>query len=224
MAGGETDWRGAALLTMAFVATAIGLYGGNGVLDHFDISGLSGVPGSVFAAPFGLLVGVAVFEQWQPAVGLAVVSIPAFWSASQLTGELAQARIPLMAGHEEGFAFLVGSLLGALIIAAALTYWRKSSPSRFVLVLIMAAIAAFAFVNPWLSNDWDLLTGFAVWQVLVGWALVGGQGPSAYPGRNRRIGTVAVPALIIGVIGLALVPPATSANSQLEQTHRTQQN
>ena len=226
MTAGETNWGDAALLTAAFVATAIGLYGAQGVLEYFDISGLSGIPASVFAAPFGLLVGVALFEQWSPAVGLAVVSVPAFWSASQLTSELAQARIPLLAGYEEGFAFLVGSLLGALIMAAAVTYWRKSSPSRFVFAAIMGAIAAFAFVNPWLSNDWDLLTGFVVWQILVGWALVGGPGSAVYqrPLRNRRIVAVSVPALLVGAIGLALAPPATNATTQLEQTNRTQQN
>ena len=145
--------------------------------------------------------------------GLGVVSIPAFWSASQLTGELAQARIPFLAGYEEAFAFLVGSLLGALIMVSALSYWHKSSASRFVFTAIMAAIAAAAFVNPWLSNDWDLLTGFVVWQVLVGWALVGTPGAIAdtRPARNRRILAVSVPALLLGAIGLALVPPSSNA-------------
>jgi hypothetical protein len=213
MAAGETNWNDAALLTAAFVATAVGLYGAQGVLDYFDISGLSGIPGSVFAAPFGLLVGVALFESWRPAIGLAVVSIPAFWSASQLTGELAQARIPLLAGFEEGFAFLIGSLLGTMIMAAALTYWHRRAASQFVFAPLMGAIAALAFVNPWLSNDWDLLTGFIVWQVLVGWALVGGPASSANerPVRNRRIIAISAFALIIGSIGLALVPPSTEA-------------
>ena len=206
MAPGETDSGDDALLTAALVATAIGLYGGQGVLEYFDMSGLSGLPSSVFAAPFGLLVGVALFEQWQPSIGLAVVSIPAFWSASQVTSELAQSRIPLLAGYEEGFAFLVGSVLGALIMMAALTYWHKSSPRRFVFVAIMGAIAAPAFVNPWLSNDGDLLTGFIVWQVLVGWALAGGlrSTAAARPVRNRRLVSVAVPALLVGVVGIAL--------------------
>jgi hypothetical protein len=207
MAADETDWRDAALLTAALGASAVGLYGGQGVLEYFDISGLSGVPSSVFAAPFGLLVGGALFEQWGPAAGLAIVSIPAFWAASQITGNLAGEHIPLLATHETGFAFLVGSVVGALIMAGALAYWRKPSVNRFVLSAIAGAVAAFGFVTPWSSHE-NLAVGFVVWQVLVGWALVGrlSSGTYARSVRNRRIASVGAAALVIGVVGFLMWP------------------
>ena len=143
-----------------------------------------------------------MFEQWQPAIGLGIASVPVFWTAVKVTGELDQAHISLWAGHERGVAFLVGSVLGASLMMGALAYWDKSLSRRFLFGVIAAAVATLAFVSPW-STDFSLWAGFIVWQVLVG-RVMAGTGTATYAARNRRMVAIALPALIIGVIGIAL--------------------
>ena len=99
-------------------------------------------------------------------------------------------------------AEILGSVLGASLMMGALTYWDKAASRRFVFVVIAAAAATFAFVNPW-SADFSLWAGFIVWQVLVGRVMAGATSP-AYAARPRRIAAIALPALVIGVIGIAM--------------------